>query len=66
MQYRHIDGFLIPNDDSVRIPKIILAIIKSSIIRDATRAFPDIKTLSRTLPVFTSHELNDSEMENRH
>lgn len=56
MLYREIDDFLIPND-SIRIPKFILVIIKPFIIRAAIRALHDIKSSTRTLLVFTCHEL---------
>jgi hypothetical protein len=52
MPYRKIDNFLIPNDNSIRIPKFVLAIIEFFIIRTAIRALCDIKTAIRTLPVF--------------
>ena len=54
---KQIDDFLIPNDDSIRISKIILAIIKSFIIRTAIRALSDMKMAIKTLPVFMCHEL---------
>lgn len=38
MLYRQIADFLIPNDDSRRIPKIALVIVKPFIIRTAIRA----------------------------
>ena len=42
-----------PNDDSIGIPKIILVIIKSFHNRTAIKAFCDMNTAIRTLPVFT-------------
>jgi hypothetical protein len=37
--YRQIDDFLFPNDDPIRIPKIILVIIKIFYSRIATKSF---------------------------
>jgi hypothetical protein len=51
MLYRQTDDFLILNDDSVRIPKIKLAIIKLFYSGTAIKFSVIIKT-ARTLPVF--------------
>jgi hypothetical protein len=53
MLYRQIDDFLIPSDDSITIPKIILVIIKFFYNRTAIRSSLIIKTSVRSLPVFS-------------
>ena len=57
---RQIDYFLIPNDDSIRIPKFILVMIEPFIVRTAIRTFYNVKTPARTLPIRTisAHELH--------
>jgi hypothetical protein len=61
MLYKQIDGFLILNDDSIRITKIILVITKPLTI--GLLLSPDVKTAMRTLSVFKCHELTPSEIE---
>jgi hypothetical protein len=53
MLYRHIDDFLILNDDPERIPKIISVIINIFYNRTAIKFSLIIKTSMRTLPVLS-------------
>ena len=53
MLYKQIDGFLILNDDPIRIPKIILVIIKLFYHGTAIRFSLIIKTALRIMPVFS-------------
>jgi hypothetical protein len=66
MLYRQIDDFLIISDDPIRIPKIMLVIIKLFCNRTYIRSLSNVKIAIRTLPVFTYHELIASETENKH
>jgi hypothetical protein len=53
MLYRQIDDFLILNDDPIRIPKIISVFIKVFYSGTFIRFALIIKTVMRTLPVFS-------------
>lgn len=57
MLYRQIDVFFLLSDDPLRIPKIILVIIKTSIIRAVLRDLCNMKATIRILPGFKCHEL---------
>jgi hypothetical protein len=55
--YRQIDGFLILNDDPIRIPKIISVFIKLFYSETAIRSFADCQNCNETsvsLPQITS------------
>jgi hypothetical protein len=54
--------FLIINDNPLRIPKLILVIIKLFYNRTAIKSFLIVKTAIRTLPVFKCHKLIASEL----
>jgi hypothetical protein len=62
MLYRQIDDFLILNDDTIRIPKIILVIIKLFHYRAVFKPSLIIKTAMRT----QCHQLIASEKAGRH
>jgi hypothetical protein len=66
MLYRQIDDFLILNNDPIRIPRIILVIIKLFYSRTAINVLSGMKTAMRTLPVFKCHQLIASEIERRY
>ena len=57
MLYRQIDDLIILSGDPIRIPKIILVIIKLFYNGTTIMFSLIIKTALRTLPVFKSHEL---------
>jgi hypothetical protein len=52
MLFRQIDDFLILNDDSIRIPKIISVFIKFFYRETAIRSILIVNTTMITLPVF--------------
>jgi hypothetical protein len=62
MLYRQIGDFLILNNDSIRIPKFILVIMKLFYNRTAIKSFLMSKTALRILPVFKCHKLIASEL----
>jgi hypothetical protein len=66
MLYTQIDDFLIINDNSIRIPKTILLIIKLFYNRTAMKSSLIIKTAMRTLLVFKCHKLIASEIASMH
>jgi hypothetical protein len=55
--YKQLDVFLIPDDESIRIPKFIPIIIELFIVRTKIKALCDMKTAIKTLPVLTCQQL---------